>query len=371
MGTPHPLSGSSLTNLYRIVRRHGRRIEPRHLARFARIAAAVFAATPLRAFESLRHSRAIRKQVVEPSPVMVLGHWRSGTTHLQNLLLSDEQFARVSLLHCSIPHLHLTLGRFLGGLIQNRIGSKRPMDNVTLGVHEPMSEDFGLVGRSEMTHYQSYFFPDVADAEFRRTVLFENDSQSIARWQHDYMQLLQKVTYESNGKRLCLKNPPNTGRVRHLLKLFPKAKFVFVKRNPYLVHASTCRLMEKFLNQFAFQSWNAGDIESFVSRRYELLMQRWLADRSSIPTENLIEVRHEDVVREPEEAVRAIYKQLQLRGFDDMQPALARLVESTKRYQNNRYSFEPEYLNRIAPYVQPVAELWGYSVPDVERRKAG
>ncbi|MFK7819574.1 MAG: sulfotransferase [Planctomycetaceae bacterium] len=362
MKPPHPLAGSSLTNLLRFAWRHGREIEAKHVAQFAKISAAVVASTPLRLAESLCFGRKVRKQAIHPSPIVVLGHWRSGTTHMQNLLLCDDQFATVSLLHCSVPHLHLVLGRILGPLIEERIAAKRPMDNVKLGIHEPMSEDFGLVGRSEMTHYHSYFLPKKAEAEFRRTVLLESNAASET-WQRDYLRLLRKVSYESGGKRLCLKNPPSTGRVAHVLKLFPDAKFVFVKRNPYVVHASTCRLMEKFLQQFALQSWDSREIESFVSRRYELLMQRWFADRSLIPPANLIEVRHEDVTDRPIESVRAVYDQFGLQDFERTKPTLERLVAGTRSYQNNKYEFSPDYLERIEPYVGPVAARWGYSVP--------
>ncbi len=95
--------------------------------------------------------------------------------------------------------------------------------------------------------------------------------------------LLKKVSFAADGKRLLLKNPPNLGRVAAILKRYPKAKFIHVYRNPFLVHASTMKLMERFCEQMAFQPWDRQLIEKFVSVRYQLIMERWQQERSLIP----------------------------------------------------------------------------------------
>ncbi|HID25565.1 MAG TPA: hypothetical protein EYP23_03780 [Thermoplasmata archaeon] len=40
--------------------------------------------------------------------------------------------------------------------------------------------------------------------------------------------LLKKVMVYRNGKQLVLKNPANTGRVKLLFEMFPKAKFIHI-----------------------------------------------------------------------------------------------------------------------------------------------
>lgn len=358
----HPLSGSSLSNLARILRRHYRDVELKYYGRLASIGAMVALGTPLRLYESLRYRRAIREQPIDEPPIFVLGHWRSGTTNLHNLLLRDPQLSSVSLLHCVLPHLHLTQGRLIGGLIQSWLPAQRPMDAVALGINEPMSEDFGLIGMSTQTHYGSYFFPQRAQEEFRRTVLFEgaNGEQEIGRWERDYLQLLRKVTYASEGRRLCLKNPANTGRVPQLLQLFPDAKFVFVRREPLRIHASSCRLMERFLGKFALQSWSGEQIEEFVSLRFESLLERWFRDRDLIPDQNLIELRHEEIVRDPVAAVEEIYRTFDQPGFEDLRQDLSAYAKSLDDYQNNVYAIDESYAARVQPYVGAVADAWGY-----------
>lgn len=361
----HPLSGSSLGNLACLLRRRGRDVDLRYSGRLLTIASLAALGAPLALLERTLYGRRIRRQPLDKPPVMIVGHWRSGTTNLHNLLLQDPQFASVSLLHCVIPHLHLTAGRLIGAAVQWTLPRSRPMDAVPLSIREPMSEDFGLVGMSNQTHYGSYFFPRQAEEEFRRTVLFEGPEQGreIRLWERDYARLLRKVTFAGGGRRLCLKNPPNTARVRHILRLLPETRFVLVRRNPWVVHASTCRLMERFFERFALQTWDQSRIEQFVSTRYQLLMDRWFADRSEIREDQLLELAHEQIVCEPLAAVERVYAGFGIDGFQALQPALTAYVRGLSDYRNNQYRFDPDYIDRITPYVERTAREWGYTAP--------
>jgi hypothetical protein len=353
-----------MMNWMGILASHASQISPRYWRRVLGIGAFSTLGLPARIYESLKHGAAIRRHQLPQPPVFIIGHWRSGTTNVHNLLLQDPAYAYVSLLHCCMPHGFLTLEKIARRLIDSRLPEKRPMDAVALGIDEPMSEDFGLVGVTDTTHYLSYFFPHKAEQAFRDTVLFENQPESvIKRWTEPYQWLLKKVSYAAGGKRLLLKNPPNIGRVRHVLKMYPDAKFVHVLRNPYRVHASTVKLMQRFVDNFSLQKHDDVDLEHFVSVRYQLIMDQWLADRDAIPAENFIEVRHEDVIENQVETVENIYRQLNLPGFEEMRPRLEAYVESLSGYQNNEYAFSDDYLERIEPYVGKFAKLWGYEYP--------
>ncbi len=238
------------------------------------------------------------------------------------------------------------------------------MDAVPLGIDEPMSEDFALAGLTHMSHYLNYFFPQIAEQTFRETVLFEGVDQSdVAHWSDHYEYLLRKVSYANDGRRLLLKNPPNLGRVPEVLKRFPDAKFIHVYRNPWLVHASTMKLMKSFMKDLALQTHDPTAVEEFISIRYQLIMEKWFADRNLIPAENLIELRHEDIVANPVQVVETIYRQFGLSNWAVMQPRLNAYVRSLQGYQNNQYSFDRAYLNRIRPSIGPIAKRLDYAEP--------
>ena len=52
---------------------------------------------PLRLVERLRFGRALRRISIDHPPVFIIGHWRSGTTHLHNLMSQDPSFGSLSM----------------------------------------------------------------------------------------------------------------------------------------------------------------------------------------------------------------------------------------------------------------------------------
>lgn len=364
MQLPHILYFSTLRNWTRLLWRYRRCFDLPQWPRVFWITLFVIATVPIRVFERLRFGTVIRKHRLAEAPVFIIGHWRSGTTNMQNLLLQDPQFAPVTMLHCAIPSGFLTWGWLARWILLRRLPKSRPMDAVPLSIDEPMSEDFALAGLTHMSHYLTYFFPQIAEQIFRETVLFENVSpQDIAHWSDHHEFLMRKVSFASGGKRLLLKNPPNLGRVPELLKHYPDAKFIHIYRNPWLVHASSLKLMHHFMEHLAFQSHDPAAIEQFVSRRYASIMQKWFADRDLIPRENLVELHHEDITTQPVEVVESIYQQFHLANWSTMKPRLRVYAHSLIGYQNNEYTFDNEYLDRIESYVGPLAGRLGYKRP--------
>jgi len=57
------------------------------------------------------------------------------------------------------------------------------------------------------------------------------------------MYFIRKVQlFRGTEKRLLLKSPVHTARIKLLLKLFPDAQFVYIHRNPYDVFRSAVNM---------------------------------------------------------------------------------------------------------------------------------
>ena len=296
---------------------------------------------------------------------MIIGHWRSGTTHLHNLLLQDQKFGSIPLIACLLPDGY----RYFGGLFRligrNRIPTSRPMDNVPTGVDEPMSEDFAMAGTSDLSHYTGYYFPRRLEETFCRSVLFEGCSQNeIDRWGRNYIYALKKAAMMNGGRRLVLKNPPNTGRLPAILDLYPDAKFIHVARNPFVVHKSSLKLQESFIKRFGLQSYDREQLRDALLKRQRMICKKYLADRRLVPPKNLVEVRHEDVVADPIDTVRRIYQQFEIDGFEEsVLPRLEAYVESIRDYQQNEYQFDEAEVRLIREELQSLLDEWSYDLP--------
>src|SRR5271166_4955893 len=78
-----------------------------HWGRAAVITLASIPNTLLAAWENLFYGRKVRNAKVPP-PLFILGMWRSGTTHLHNLLAQDDRFAYPTTYQVCYPHTFLT-----------------------------------------------------------------------------------------------------------------------------------------------------------------------------------------------------------------------------------------------------------------------
>ena len=79
---------------------------------------------------------------------------------------------------------------------------------------------------------------------------------------------------------LFLKNPHNTSRVKELLELYPKAKFIFIHRNPYDVYHSTLHLFRKMVSSQFLQDFSEEQISERVLYAYWTTLQKYIADQT-------------------------------------------------------------------------------------------
>jgi hypothetical protein len=310
---------------------------------------------PMRLAERLRYGWAVKRTVIEQDPVFIVGHWRSGTTWLHNLMSSDPKFGYVSCIQMAAPEAFLIGGRIFRAVL-NRIKPTRPMDNVPMAPDSPQEDEFVMAQVSQHSAYHFWSFPRRMLHYFRRYALLQGLSpEAISEWEADYLRVLKKTTLSVGGKRLVLKNPVNMGRIPNLLKLFPNAKFIHVCRDPYVVFASTRRLHSKTLPLFQLQSVDAAEVESNILVMYRELMSKFLADRALIPQGNLVEVRFEDLERAPLDALRSIYTALDLPELSRAEQAFRSYIDEHTRYQKNAYVIDQDI-------VRTVDQHWGFAL---------
>ena len=106
---------------------------------------------------------------------------------------------------------------------------KRPQDNMEFSVFKPQEEENVISNFSIAAGVHSFYFPKNR-SYFNKYNLFEGISNREKRiWQRDYTFTLKALAKMSDNKKLLLKNPNNTGRIKQLLELYPNAKFVFIQ----------------------------------------------------------------------------------------------------------------------------------------------
>jgi hypothetical protein len=325
-----------------------REIDPQYAPRALLVGASSVAGQPLRLLEAIWHGRRISRTRIEDPPVFIIGHWRSGTTHLHNMFSQDPAFGYVSMYQAIVPDFSLIGRRWLKPLLARVIPPKRPMDNMFWLADSPQEEEIPLAKTCPYSFYTLLLFPRRARDLFAKYVLLEGmPDRAVAEFKSKYYRMLQIATLHAAGRRLVVKNPLNTARVRVLLDLFPDAKFVHIYRSPYDVFSSTRYLHRQTMAFTTLQKLEMRNSEETVFLLYEAMMRRFFAERALIPEGNLAEVRFEDLERDPLEEMRRVYGRLGLPSFADVEPALRHYIASQTSYRKNRFELAAEDRERI------------------------
>ena len=295
-------------------------------------------------------------------PVFIIGHWRSGTTLLHNLMCQDPQFCFCNMMNAVAPEISFFQHVLFYDIMRQYTPEKRPMDNMPLSPELPQEDEFALANMSSASFYHAWIFPKNAEYYFKKYALMEKISRDESiRWQKTYLKLLCTISRNHNGRRLVSKNPVNTGRIRALLDIFPGAKFVYLYRDPYSVFPSTVHLHKKLINVCQGQMMPKEQITRNVIVFYERLLKKYLVDKKQIPAGNLVEVRYEDLEKEPLKVMDRIYKDLSLPAFNNAKPCFEKYVSRQAGYKKNEYTLDSKHINFINRHWGFFIDLFGYT----------
>ncbi len=204
------------------------------------------ATVPAGLLQFLFYGRQISRTVITKAPIFIIGHYRSGTTYLHKLMTADPSFGFLNTYDIICPNSSLLFGKWLQRCLQfiiNRLRIKTPFFNNSIpDLDDAAEEERFLINKgSAFTDYWRFVFPLCWD-EFQPCSQLSADPNYSRRRKKEYMRLLKLISFKNKGKRLILKSPPNTTRIKYLLEMFPGAKFIYIHRNPYHVFYSTCNM---------------------------------------------------------------------------------------------------------------------------------
>ena len=332
----------------------------RGYGRRALFVSAVSAATaPLRVWERLAYGARVRAVQLQP-PLFILGHWRSGTTYLHNLLCADPALGHVTTFQAVAPEL-VFAGRLVRTLFAARMPRRRMGDGVPLAPDGPQEEEMALANLSPRSFYHHWSFPRRTGEYFERYVLFRGLAPGdLEQWQAAYLSILRKAALLAGGRRLVLKNPANTGRLRLLLQMFPDARFVHLHRDPYEVFASTRRFYREVYAISALQDLAPAALEANILDLYRGLLGQFLADRALVPPGRLVELPLQALRADPLGQVQEIYARLGLPGFAGAEPGLRAAVRAAAGHRPGGAGLDAAETRRVSAAWGFACAAWGY-----------
>lgn len=354
----HPLSGANLRTLVRVFRDAGP-VSPEARAKVRAVWGSALARQPFSIAERIWLAGQLPALEEMPPPVFILGHWRSGTTHLYQVMV-EADFGFVPPAATGLPWDLFLMGSLFRKQIEARLPEKRYIDNIPVKPDSPQEDEIALANMSHLSFYHGIYFPNRLQEYVNEGVFFDGvPAAEIQEWQDTFSYFLRKLYLHQGRKQLLIKNPVYTARLAMLRQMMPQAKFIHIHRDPVDVFLSMRNFYRKLLKEFALQAYSESGIEELVFSTYERMMRALEADAAATPPEQLSWLRYETFSANPLQELERVWRELSLGDFQRWRGRFAAYLDSVKSFEKNRFDKDPALIGRIRDRLQPWCDRYG------------
>jgi hypothetical protein len=324
----------------------------------------VLIATPFHLWEGIVFRRRIREFRFKKQPLFILGHWRSGTTLLHNMLTKDPSNTYLTTYQSLFPN-NLASKWLFRTFMRINMPDKRPSDGVELNIDFPQEDEFAFCNMQPNAYYNFFYFPKEYRSFYEKAVMHKDLSKTdIDKWYSSYDRLLKKAIVDGGGERIIVKNPVNTARIKQLLHLYPDARFLYIYRNPITVFHSTRRFFQQLYPTLWLHRVDNEFIDEMIFDVYGRLMNDYMEQKTLIPEGNLMELRFEEFEKNPVEELEKIYTNLFGEDFNAVKSNFSKYFKTQKDHQKNKYLVDAAEIEAIRKHWGKFIDLYGYDIPD-------
>lgn len=324
-------------------------------------------------FDSYRLQKPIPTYDPDKSPVFILGHWRSGTTFLQFLLNQDPGFKTPNKYESLFPDGFYSTEHRLKPLMAHLLALTKPASewqqhiSKSMDIDSPSEAELALISQLfPYTYHWAHIFPTWWTYYFHHYLFLENLSEEVYHsWLYQYGSFMKKLYQFNPNARLLIKNPGDTGRIRAILKIFPKARFIFIHRNPYEVYYSNHRLWNNTQNSLSLEQLSETEQDRLILEMYERLHSAYFSQKTLLKDNQLVEIAYEDLMAWPEATLKQIYGRLQLPGFEEALPDFRSFINQNMTWKKHHYTFTSQAMKRVREQWSFAFQTWDY--PYTER----
>jgi len=293
----------------------------------------------LRVTDWIRRHPEVAEEHIE-APIVVIGMFRAGTTFLSQLL--DQDGRNRALLRWeandSIPPPSRSNFRSGPRVDAARLGNDmlEELNPAMKAIHHEdaagateciavMSQDFKSLSWEAITNVPAY-----------SRWLLATDHRSAYEYHRSTLQVLQ-----SGGVRgqWTLKSPHHAIALEELTAVYPDAHLVLLHRDPVVLSASVCSLINTLSGTFTDADHRAYVAEHWTAMLEES-MHRIDAFRAAHPEHPILDLQYADLVRNPLDTVQRIYDSCGIEVTDSARDAIAAYIDAHPKGKFGKHGYD-------------------------------
>jgi len=291
--------------------------------------------------EKLRYQKLISETEPPKNPVFIIGHWRTGTTYLHQLMNLNPAFLTPSLFQVAIPEGFMVSRQYYKPVMNGLVPRVRPMDNVKLGMDEPQEDEYALLRMAAFSPLEKLIFPDKPEFFLKCPLDFLPPPHLQQHWESMLKLFFTRLSLKSN-RIIVSKNPFNSLRIPALYRLFPDARFIHIIRHPEEVIPSSIHMFD------IVQRQNIMNRNRYTPQIHDILPvldQVWTTirkDLASLPGQQVMELKYNELVARPLESIKAIHEKFGFAFPGEVQNSIKDFASKMSSYQTNRFHLNEE-----------------------------
>lgn len=350
--------GMTARQWFTLLARHGFDVSGRRIPRAVLVSAISTLNSVLSLVCRYRYGGAVAStQIVDP-PVFVVGHWRTGTTAMHELLTADDAHIAPNGYQVMVPEHFLLTEKLFPPLLAKLMPSDRGFDAMRLDLIGPQEDEFAITALGLGSPFELVGFPRSSYAERWLPDALDPLGLDADRFELLWLNFLKAVQHSAPGKRLILKSPVHTMRIATILKLFPDARFVHVVRDPAEVLTSTRRMFQHMIDVQGLQSARTDD--DLILGTFAAMYRSFWQDETLIPQGRLALVHNETLRQAPETVLSEVYASIGLPAPDPSSHSIKSAIGYLKRVGSNASQPSDEDRAKARQACGEYAKRYGY-----------
>jgi len=337
------MAPAPLDTWVRLFRSPGVRVGVRYLPRLAFALAASAAGTiltlPERVVTGVLIARARRRSPrLEHGPgvVVILGYYRTGTTHLHYLLSCDPRFRSPRWCEAMAPQGFALSWGVLRIAMAPFLSNNRPQDDVSIGPEWPAEDDFATSNWALASALPGRLVAPGSYEHFARFHDLEGLTDAErSRWRRAQFGFLWKMAVLAGRRMILLKTPSHTARVRALSDLLGEenVRFVHISREAGAVVRSNVRMAERLQSQLITDPADPEAVRAHVTRELDETERKYDRETAGLGAQRVVEIRYEDLVADPLRVVKRVYEAWELAWDGEAERRMRMYLAETRGYK--------------------------------------